>query len=139
MISGDRPVKEPPDRKVYETKDLSFKGLMLTAAGILGLMGLIFLISWGLYRVFQYENPGLLDSPFTEPTTLPAEPRLQPNPEIDLRAFTAAQDSMLSSYGWVNRDSGFVRVPVDTAIEMVLKEGLPSRNSSRNDSLQVMK
>jgi hypothetical protein len=29
----------------------------------------------------------------------------------------------IDSYGWVDRDEGIVHVPIDTAIDMVLKEG----------------
>ena len=127
MTNGNQLAQTHLDQKAYETADVSFKGLMVTAAGIIGLLGLILLMSWGLFRFFQVENPGDVDSPFTEPKTLPAEPRLQPSPESDLRKFMAYQDSILSGYGWVDRDSGIVRVPIDTAIEMVLKQGLPYR------------
>jgi hypothetical protein len=131
MTDENQLARTPVGRKAYETADVSFRGLMFTAAGILGLMCLILLLSWSLLRFFKSENPGVLDSPFTEPRNLPAEPRLQPSPETDLRAFLSYEDSVLSGYGWVNRDSGIVRVPIDTAIEMVLKEGLPHRENSR--------
>ena len=127
MTDGNQLTHGPMGRKSYETADVSFKGLMFTAAGIIGLMGIIMVISWGLLRFFQVERPGEVDSPFTEPKNLPAEPRLQPSPERDLQTFMAYQDSILSGYGWVNRDSGIVRVPIDTAMELVLKQGLPSR------------
>jgi hypothetical protein len=131
MTDGNQLADTSVDRKGYETADVSFKGLMYTAAGIIGLMFLILAISWGLLRFLQAEHPGEVDSPFTEPKNLPAEPRLQPSPERDLQTFMAYQDSVLSGYGWVNRDSGIVRVPIDTAMELVLKQGLPFREAKK--------
>ena len=37
----------------------------------------------------------------------------------------AAEDAVLSSYGWVNEAAGFVRIPIDRAIERVVEQGLP--------------
>lgn len=58
---------------------------------------------------------------------LPPEPRLQVDPWKDWNDFKMAQDRIVGSYGWVNRDSQTVHVPIDRAIDMVLEKGLPTR------------
>ncbi len=34
---------------------------------------------------------------------------------------------MLKSYGWIDRDKGVVRIPIDRAIEILAERGLPVR------------
>ncbi len=60
-------------------------------------------------------------------------PRLQVSPPRDLAAFRAREDQELQAYGWVNRSSGIVRIPVERAIELVLQEGLPVRKGTNQD------
>src|SRR5688572_31914156 len=42
----------------------------------------------------------------------PPEPHLQPMPERDLQSMRAAETAALTSYAWVDRDSGRVRIPI---------------------------
>ena len=39
----------------------------------------------------------------------------------------AAEDQILNSYGWVDRSKGIVRIPIDRAIDLLAKRGLPAR------------
>lgn len=45
-------------------------------------------------------------------------------PYEELVALRAEQEERASSYAWVDRDAGQVRIPVDRAAELVLAEGL---------------
>ena len=45
------------------------------------------------------------------------------NPGIE--ALHAHEDSMLTSYGWVNRQGGVVRIPIERAMELVVSETRP--------------
>ena len=47
-------------------------------------------------------------------------PREQPNPVIDLQALRAREDAEITNYGWINRTSGIVRIPISRAMELVL-------------------
>ena len=64
------------------------------------------------------------------PTTTAAFPRLQVSPQLDLADFRAREDDELTNYGWINRTSGIVRVPIDRAMELVLQKGLPVGTNS---------
>jgi hypothetical protein len=57
----------------------------------------------------------------------PPEPRLQTAPADDMAALRAREDSILHSYGWVDRAHEIVRVPIDEAKKKILEKGLPSR------------
>lgn len=56
-------------------------------------------------------------------------PVLQVSPPLDLSAFREREQRELESYGWINRTSGIVRVPIELAMDLVLKEGLPVRTN----------
>jgi hypothetical protein len=60
---------------------------------------------------------------------LPPEPRLQTNPRQDLIEFRRQEDQILNSYGWVDKNAGIVRIPVDQAIKLTLQHGLPARQA----------
>ena len=57
----------------------------------------------------------------------PPEPRLQTNPRQDMADLRAKEDEWLGSYGWVDKNAGFVRIPIDAAMKLTLERGLPSR------------
>jgi hypothetical protein len=65
---------------------------------------------------------------------LPPEPRLQTDPRDDLKHLRDAEDRVLESYGWVDRDAGVVRIPIDQAMRLVVERGLPARPEVRETS-----
>jgi hypothetical protein len=54
-------------------------------------------------------------------------PRLQVDAPNELRQMRQAEEAVLNSYGWVDKSAGIVRIPVDRAMEILSKKGLPSR------------
>jgi hypothetical protein len=57
----------------------------------------------------------------------PPEPRLQTNPREDLQKFREQEDTVLTSYGWVDRNAGIVRIPIEEAMKLTVQRGLPTR------------
>ncbi|HEY3855440.1 MAG TPA: hypothetical protein VGO67_13700 [Verrucomicrobiae bacterium] len=58
------------------------------------------------------------------PPTSPSQPyfpspREQPDPLIDLTSLRAREDAELNSYGWINKTSGVVRIPIERAIDIL--------------------
>jgi hypothetical protein len=39
----------------------------------------------------------------------------------------ADEDQILGSYGWIDRERGIVRLPIDRAIALLAEKGLPER------------
>lgn len=60
----------------------------------------------------------------------PEYPVLQVSPSGDLKDFRAREEQELNSYGWVNKTTGVVRLPVERAMEIVLRQGLPQRKET---------
>ena len=38
---------------------------------------------------------------------------------------------MLGSYGWVDKNAGVVRIPIDAAMKLTLERGLPARTEPK--------
>ncbi len=55
----------------------------------------------------------------------PPGPQLQPSPEAELIEMRSEEDAVLDGYGWVDRDRGLVRVPIERAMEDLAARGLP--------------
>ena len=60
---------------------------------------------------------------------LPPDPTLQIWEFADLANYRAKEQAVLDTYGWVDRDAGIVRLPIEHAMELLLQKGLPVRNT----------
>lgn len=109
-----------------ETSDADFGLVIKTALGIFVSVALCMVI--GAWQM-RYEAANLpQDEPgnvFSQEGKMPPGPRLQAFPAKDLVEFKKSAASKVDSYGWVDKPNGVAHVPVDKAIEMVLKNGLP--------------
>lgn len=52
----------------------------------------------------------------------PPFPHLEINPQAKNKAHLAKEKQLLESYGWVDQNKGLIRIPIDTAIEIMLYE-----------------
>ena len=64
-------------------------------------------------------------------------PRLQPQPFKDVYVLRDSEAKRLSSYGWVDKQGGVARIPIDRAMELMLQRGFPVR-SEQGDALNVV-
>ena len=58
---------------------------------------------------------------------LPPTPRLQNDPQQDLRDLVTKQQTQLSRYSWVDKSAGIARIPIEDAMRIVVQRGLPAR------------
>jgi hypothetical protein len=56
---------------------------------------------------------------------LPPAPRLQVNPARDMAELRLAEDRILLDYGWVDRQKGIARIPIDRAMAILAAKGRP--------------
>ena len=112
----------------HEVSDAHFKRVLTTGFGLLGLMVLGLLLSWGVYAFFKQHtaDPGMHAETLTNPdlTKLPPGPNLEADPHAALVALRRSEDSVLTSYGWVSKDSGIVRIPIERAMKLLVDKGL---------------
>jgi hypothetical protein len=48
---------------------------------------------------------------------------------MNLKNFRAHEEEILTTYGWVDQNAGIVRLPIEDAKALLLKQGLPVRES----------
>ena len=60
----------------------------------------------------------------------PPAPQLDQTPILDLQRERAAEDRILNSYSWVDKQNGTVRIPIDKAIDLLAQKGLPARTQA---------
>ena len=122
--------------KAYETRDIKLRPLIVFAAGITVMAVASYLVIFVLFRLFSgqaaTQDAQLAPASLAQPAApgeerLPPEPRIQANPAGDLKMLRDKEDAILTTYGWVDRPAGVVRVPIDVAMKLVLEQGLPVR------------
>jgi hypothetical protein len=62
----------------------------------------------------------------------PPTPNLQTQPFKDIYMLRQGEAQRLGSYGWVDKDGGIARVPIDRAMDVMLEKGFPARTEGGN-------
>jgi hypothetical protein len=141
----------------FERRDVNV--FQITAFGIGLLMATLVAVfaMWALFA-FLAHRADVLDKALpgtmaNERQTTPPEPhlsgvefkdgkRVDPvYPRIELKELKDDEDAILNNYGWVDPASGTVRIPIDQAIDIVAKKGLPSKPTpagSENDGYRTI-
>jgi hypothetical protein len=118
----------------HETLEISLRPLVIFVVGLVGSMILILAVIYAQFSFYERGQsegqvtpirhilPALTDGP-------PVEPRLQETPEPDMDSFRAEEAASLSKLGWVDRPKGIAQIPIDDAMKILVKKGLPARKS----------
>ena len=115
----------------FEKRDVNTRAIAYSVAVLLVLVIASMLTMHWLFDYFSAtQTLGPTASPFTNVRQLPPEPRLQVHPVEDLNRVRQSQEELLNSYGWADRGTGKVRIPIDRAMDLILERGLPTRPSA---------
>lgn len=114
----------------HETRDANPRSLLFSGLGLLGIMIVTIILLVGVLKLLESRKARLATPPhvLAEGSQMPPAPRLQITPERDLASYYLKEDSLLHTYGWIAREAGIVRIPVDSAMVLLLKRGLPVRD-----------
>jgi hypothetical protein len=83
--------------------------------------------------MFRYLDNRLVEreapvSPLAMPSGQPPpEPRLLTNEPANLATYRLEQEQNTATYGWIDKQAGIVRIPIERAKELLLERGLPHR------------
>jgi hypothetical protein len=95
-----------------------------------------------LYKREDAKNVGGVTNAMQgERQKLPPEPRLQAVPREELKDLRADEDTILTGYGWIDPSKNIVRIPIDEAMDLLAKRGLPFKASpagTDNDGFRMI-
>lgn len=135
----------------HEESDVNVRALLgammvFVVFGILTWLGIL-----GVFKFYRQLFRGKTNAPMTSialpsDANVPQTPRLQPfpnrdgggtvippnrnTPVTDMEDMRAAEEQALHNPGWIDRQKGMVRLPIDVAKQLVLQRGLPVNNGA---------
>lgn len=147
---------EPPDHLLVEGAGIKARPVLMFLI-ILGVAtAFVFVVVKGMEYVFDRMSRAEQGTAATEvrlpegQRKLPVEPRLQGAPGKgssrgtnlpsllpldEMREYRTRINEQANEYGWVRKEEGLVRVPVEAAKEMIVKQGLPQLPQDKIDEL----
>lgn len=115
----------------HETTDASVRPIVLTGVALAIIAGIVLAISVGLFRFLVKRPAETSANPMaSELSQFPPAPRIEDHPASELEQLRQSEDRTLTTYGWVDRKAGTVRIPIDRAMELSLKRGFPVRKEA---------
>jgi hypothetical protein len=114
----------------HELRDLNPNHIALFGAALAAIIIIVLLAAYALFHYFYLGESRARPRPSplsfgTEPTP---EPRLSVDPGAELSSMRAEEDEVLKNYGWIDRERGIVRIPIDRAMAILARKGLPVRS-----------
>ena len=118
-----------------EESDVDIRGILLFGAALVVAAVVIHLAIWILFKYFDAREAQRVVPMYPlaakQENRVPPGPRLQTNPREDMRELRAREEEILTSYGWVDRNAGIVRIPIDEAMKLTVQRGLPARQEPK--------
>jgi len=115
----------------HEDSDINVRAILGVGAGVIVAGVVIAALVWSLFAYLSNRQAlgTLSEFPLAagQQQRLPPEPRLQTDPREDLRVLRQAEEDALKTYGWIDKNNGIVRIPIDEAMKLTIQRGLPVR------------
>ena len=136
----------------YERRDIGVAAVLYFLAGLAVAMVIVYFvvngIFWYLDKRFEAKQPPvspLVKNVPSDTRRIPPqfnedyakylqqsfpEPQLELNERTELNGERLREENTLNTYGYVDKNAGIVRIPIDRAMELLAQKGLPVRNQS---------
>ena len=110
----------------HEQSDVNIRAILGFGAALFVVAAVVHVLIYVLFGYFDSRENAKVPAQYplaaTQERREPPEPRLQINPRQDLADLRAKEDEILSSYGWVDKSKGIVRLPVEVAMQKLVEE-----------------
>lgn len=111
----------------YELKSSHVRWILISMVAIFGVAILSFVSMWGMIlgmeKVSQHlAEPALPMVAYQKPYS---GLLIQSNPPAELKEVKAEVTKTLAEFGWVDKDTKVVHMPIDHAMDQALKRGFP--------------
>jgi hypothetical protein len=123
---GQEPHRTPEEN--YEHSDADVSGVLKFGLWLAVLLFVVFIAMRWTFGIMGKMTPmGSPASPFENTRVMPPAPRLQVDPQTELRNYCTSQVQSLTRYEWKDSKAGAVQIPVDRAIDLLVEHPLPAR------------
>jgi hypothetical protein len=125
-----QPIPEESLALGYEVRDINIRNVVWLSLALAGVVIGVFIVIGLLYSFLNNSQAAQSAPPpplLEEAQGLPPGPLLQRDPQQDMQEMATEQDDFLNNYGWVDKEAGVVRIPIERAIELTLERGLPTQ------------
>jgi len=113
-----------PNGAGHEQSEVSVRLIVVSLAFLAVATLVILLLVVGIFRYFyDVDKTGE-----TQKAVIPPEPRIEVAPYEQYQKLREQEDHIQTTYAYVDKDGGVVRVPISKAIDMLAAKGLPSHN-----------
>jgi hypothetical protein len=113
----------------HESRDADIRPILLTGFGLALCVVVVGLIVYGTFRYLAtHPATSVQPNPMAVfDSQIPPAPRIEEHPAIEIQQLLAEEEQTLSTYGWMDKNKGVVRIPIDRAMELQLRRGFPTR------------
>jgi hypothetical protein len=115
-------------RRGHEPNTIGVRGIIIFTIALIG-AGMAIVLVFGLvmnhFAAIEHRLHSIYPSRFAIDVDSLPKPRLQENPAGDLVRMRAEEQRRIDSYGWVDRKAGIAHIPVERAMDILAKTGLP--------------
>ncbi len=119
----------------HEHSDVNIRAILAFLGALLVVAAVVHLLIYVLFGYFSGREgvpvPAAYPLAAAQGHREPPEPRLQTDPRQDLADLRAREDELLGSYGWVDKNAGVLRIPIEAAMKLTLERGLPARQERK--------
>ncbi len=116
-----------PNGSGHEQSEVSVRFIVVSLVVLLIGTFLVALLVVGIFQFFSHTYQTQESAKQSE-AQIPPEPRIEVEPYKQLLDVHAREDHVLNSYAWVDKSQGIVRIPIDQAIDELVKKGLPTHD-----------
>lgn len=131
----------------FEPEDIEPRPVILALVGLgLACIAFYFVVLWMYSFLNRYQaahqpptSPLVVQSRDTRHVTKAEvekfpEPRLEEDERNQLDGIRINEEQRLNSFGWVDQSTGSVHIPIQLAMEMLVKQGLPTAPSGQPET-----
>ena len=126
----------PPGAK-YEHTDIDTSVGYKFALWLAVAMAISVVIVYGVFWFFEGQTKDADATAQKYPLAVgqektPPAPNLQTQPFKDVYLLRKGEAEKLESYGWVDKEGGIARIPIERAMDVMIERGYPARSDGGN-------
>jgi len=160
MSNQPHPVK-PNGHADYERRDIGVSVIVYFLIGLAVALVAAYFVADGLYKYLDKRSE--VDQPQVSPLVSNAQqdtrrippqygtdyqkylkgdfpaPQLETDERTELNDIRLREENVLSTYDYVDKNAGTIRIPIDRAMELLVQRGLPVRSQAGDTPKQAAK